>query len=183
MKGDRRMRLTDEELKSMNSCATCTQHGCRVACAKLREAIETSQQENDRLKGAIQEWIDGVCISQKYLSQIGKLEQENEKLRTDLAGMGQMIADYDTVLQENEQLQAQAAEYQSTLNQIHQNLCKISKEMDKTIVLPEDYHNPADVEALKQVHFLLECTECSCKIDDECPRCQALAKIAEVMGE
>jgi hypothetical protein len=45
------------------------------------EQIEALRQENKRLEAAIQEWADGVCISQKYLSQIGKLQQENAELK------------------------------------------------------------------------------------------------------
>ena len=39
-------------------------------------AIEKMQAENERLKKAIQEWVDGKCISQKYLLMIGKLQRD-----------------------------------------------------------------------------------------------------------
>jgi predicted RNase H-like nuclease (RuvC/YqgF family) len=53
----------------------------------LYNTIEALQQENERLKGAIQEWVDGVCISQKHLSQIGELQQENEQLISENASL------------------------------------------------------------------------------------------------
>ena len=40
------------------------------------DTIEKLQAENERLKGAIQEWVDGKCISQKYLLMIGKLQRD-----------------------------------------------------------------------------------------------------------
>jgi len=46
------------------------------------ENMKTLQRENERLKGAVQEWVDGVCISQKHLSQIGILQQENERYKS-----------------------------------------------------------------------------------------------------
>lgn len=42
-------------------------------CADI---IESLQAQLKRKEGAIQEWIDGVCISQKHLSQIGKLQAQ-----------------------------------------------------------------------------------------------------------
>ena len=40
------------------------------------DAIERLQAENERLKRAIQEWVDGKCISKKYLLMIGKLQRD-----------------------------------------------------------------------------------------------------------
>jgi len=54
-----------------------------------------------------------------------------------------------------EALQQEIEQYNTLLNQIHGNLCSINKEMDKTMVLPENYHNPADVEVLKQAREVL----------------------------
>lgn len=42
-------------------------------------AIEKLQAENERLKRAIQEWVDGKCISQKYLLMIGRLQSDIPK--------------------------------------------------------------------------------------------------------
>lgn len=39
-------------------------------------AIEKLQAENERLKKALQEWVDGKCVSKKYLLMIGKLQND-----------------------------------------------------------------------------------------------------------
>lgn len=44
-------------------------------------AIENLEAENERLKRALQEWVDGKCISQKYLLMIGNLQSELEQTR------------------------------------------------------------------------------------------------------
>lgn len=41
-------------------------------------AIETLTAENIRLKGAIKEWMDGVCISQKHSERIQELQLQLE---------------------------------------------------------------------------------------------------------
>ena len=48
-------------------------------------AIEKLEAENERLKRAIQEWVDGKCISQKYLLMIGNLQNELEQTRQEAA--------------------------------------------------------------------------------------------------
>ena len=35
---------------------------------------------------------------------------------------------------------------------------------------------------LKDLKFLVECCECDCCVDDECPRCQALTAIDALLG-
>lgn len=35
---------------------------------------------------------------------------------------------------------------------------------------------------LKDIKFLVECCECACRVDDECPRCQALTTIDALLG-
>lgn len=49
--------------------------------AHARTDIPALLGEVERLNGAIQEWIDGICISQKHLSQIGQLHAENATLK------------------------------------------------------------------------------------------------------
>lgn len=44
--------------------------------SQAANAIEELQAENERLKKAIQEWVDGKCISQKYLLMIGQLQRD-----------------------------------------------------------------------------------------------------------
>jgi uncharacterized coiled-coil DUF342 family protein len=68
--------------------------------SKLFKVFCELKQENERLKGAIQEWVDGVCISQKYLFQIGKLQQENDIFREDLDDANAQMAYRDKVIGE-----------------------------------------------------------------------------------
>ena len=49
------------------------------------DSIESLEAQNDRLKGALQEWIDGKCISQKYLTMIGDLQQSLAKAKHEQA--------------------------------------------------------------------------------------------------
>lgn len=49
------------------------------------DSIESLEAQNDRLKGALQEWIDGKCISQKYLTMIGDLQQSLAKAKHERA--------------------------------------------------------------------------------------------------
>lgn len=48
-------------------------------------SIESLVAQNDRLKRALQEWIDGKCISQKYLTMIGELQQSLAKAKHERA--------------------------------------------------------------------------------------------------
>lgn len=49
------------------------------------DSIESLEAQNDRLKGALQERIDGKCISQKYLTMIGDLQQSLAKAKHERA--------------------------------------------------------------------------------------------------
>lgn len=51
------------------------------------DAIEKLQAENERLKSAIQEWVDGKCISEKYLLMIGNLQNERDTAVADLKSL------------------------------------------------------------------------------------------------
>ena len=51
------------------------------------DAIENLQAENERLKRAIQEWVDGKCISEKYLLMIGNLQNERDLAVADLKSL------------------------------------------------------------------------------------------------
>jgi len=61
------------------------------------ENMKTLQRENERLKGAVQEWVDGVCISQKHLSQIGILQQENERYKAEKGKIGKWPVEIGTL--------------------------------------------------------------------------------------
>jgi chromosome segregation ATPase len=56
-------------------------------------------RENERLSGAIQEWVNGVCISQKYLSQIGELQYENDQLESELEGAEDYRAGLEAIIE------------------------------------------------------------------------------------
>lgn len=80
-----------DELHLLGWCS-----GSRNDCEKkLLETTETLRQEIDSL----QKCYDMTNESWK------KLKQENEQLRIDLASMGQMVADYNTALDDIERLQ------------------------------------------------------------------------------
>ena len=52
----------------------------------LKEAlahINRQQAEIERLQGAVQEWVDGKCLSQKHLLMIGNLQNEIEQAKTE----------------------------------------------------------------------------------------------------
>jgi len=72
---------------------------------KLFEQVTVEQlRQNIVLLQAKEIEIPRVWVLE-LLDTIESQQQENEQLRNDLAGIGQMVADYDTALQENEQLQ------------------------------------------------------------------------------
>ena len=52
----------------------------------LKEAlahINRQQAEIERLQGAVQEWVDGKCLSQKHLLMIGNLQNEIEQAKSE----------------------------------------------------------------------------------------------------
>jgi hypothetical protein len=49
------------------------------ALTALTADNEALTKENERMKGAIQEWKDGICISQKYLLMIGELDARAQR--------------------------------------------------------------------------------------------------------
>ena len=71
----------NELIKRLRVQAKLTRHYCPHKKMKTLEenaadAIEKLQAENERLKKALQEWIDGKCISEKYLLMIGRLQRD-----------------------------------------------------------------------------------------------------------
>lgn len=71
----------NELVKRLRAQAKLTRHYCPHEKMKTLEenaadAIEKLQAENERLKKALQEWIDGRCISEKYLLMIGRLQRD-----------------------------------------------------------------------------------------------------------
>ena len=70
-----------ELIKRLRAQAKLTRHYCPHEKMKTLEenaadAIEKLQAENEQLKKALQEWIDGKCISEKYLLMIGRLQRD-----------------------------------------------------------------------------------------------------------
>ena len=49
---------------------------------KTIDLINRQQAEIERLKGAVQEWVDGKCLSQKHLLMIEKLQNEIEQAKS-----------------------------------------------------------------------------------------------------
>lgn len=71
----------NELIKRLRAQAKLTRRYCPHEKMKTLEenaadAIEKLQAENERLKRALQEWIDGKCISEKYLLMIGRLQRD-----------------------------------------------------------------------------------------------------------
>lgn len=71
----------NELIKRLRAQAKLTRNYCPHEKMKTLEenaadAIEKLQEENERLKKALQEWIDGKCISEKYLLMIGRLQRD-----------------------------------------------------------------------------------------------------------
>lgn len=74
----------NELIKRLRAQAKLTRRYCPHKKMKTLEenaadAIEKLQAENERLKKALQEWIDGKCISEKYLLMIGRLQRDVPK--------------------------------------------------------------------------------------------------------
>lgn len=101
-----------------------------------------------------------------------------------------LIDAIEALHQEIEKQQAQAAKMREALKLIagySKKKCfafiKDIAEEALTSDTGKDYHNPADVEALKQAREALEITsDCRCRVDSECTRCEALAAIDKVLG-
>ena len=71
----------NELIKRLRAQAKLTRRYCPHEKMKTLEenaadAIEKLQAENERMKKALQEWIDGKCISEKYLLMIGRLQRD-----------------------------------------------------------------------------------------------------------
>ena len=58
-------------------------NACRSALMKnALDLINRQKAEIERLNGAVQEWVDGKCLSQKHLLMIGKLQNEIEQAKS-----------------------------------------------------------------------------------------------------
>ena len=55
----------------------------RVTINSLECKIDRQKAEIERLQGAVQEWVDGKCLSQKHLLMIGKLQNEIETAKAE----------------------------------------------------------------------------------------------------
>lgn len=126
--------------------------------------------------------MDLVCT-------IEALQQENEQLRAQAARMREAIKEY-----------VEYMEYVNTIIQpsIHQkaNRKEIKKVKELLESTPYDYHNPADVEALRKARealfdykTFLESFQCGCEPSDEtcpgvyCERCCRLNQANETLDE
>ena len=50
---------------------------------KTIDCINRQQAEIERLQSAVQEWVDGKCLSQKHLLMIGNLQNEIEQAKSE----------------------------------------------------------------------------------------------------
>ena len=85
--------MSDEDIKkaleccislSCEGCPLKNNHGClAISDEKALDLINRQQAEIERLQGAIQEWVDGKCLSQKHLLMIGKLQNEIEQAKSE----------------------------------------------------------------------------------------------------
>lgn len=85
--------MSDEAIKKALEC--CAYNDDCESCPRSKycdgveqmihalELINRQQAEIERLKGAIQEWVDGKCLSQKHLLMIGKLQNEIEQAKSE----------------------------------------------------------------------------------------------------
>jgi FtsZ-binding cell division protein ZapB len=80
-----------------------------------------------------------------------------------------LIDTIEALQQENEQLKEQI------------NTAKIGWDTYKTYSEQLEQQTVESKE-LKDLKFLVECCECDCRVDDECPRCQALTAIDALLG-
>jgi len=167
---------------------------------KLLEQVTVEQlRQNIILLRAKEIEMPRVWILE-LIDTIESQQQENEQLRNDLAGIGQMVADYDTALQENEQLQARNGAMREALDKYISASNIISKHYqgNPKYLLPlsvafemaakievTPYHNPADVDALKKAKQALDMWDkmeyCDC---DQCKATrEAIAAIDKAVGE
>jgi cell division protein FtsB len=150
-----------EELKRLIDIGYMTHGHCERKAyeeyLKLKTTIEDLQQENEQLKSTILLDVVNSGIVKTYDgSALDKADQYIERLE-----------------KENEQLQAQNAVMREALEQNH------IKGYAEIILsdTPTDYHNPADVEALKQARDIFKAIKVPYKpIDD------VLAAIDKAIG-
>lgn len=64
-------------------CSICELYICGYECHNDKCPVAKMKAEVERLQGAVQEWVDGKCLSQKHLLMIGKLQNEIEQARAD----------------------------------------------------------------------------------------------------
>lgn len=88
--------MTDQDVRkglkkhSMDLCSNCKVektslcNGCISEIQrKALDLINRQQAEIERLNGAVQEWVDGECLSQKHLLMIEKLQNEIEQVKSE----------------------------------------------------------------------------------------------------
>ena len=111
------------------------------------------------------------------------LQKENEQLKAQTFSWQQIEEFSQSITEENSRLHKENEQYNTLLNQIHENLCNINKEMDKTMVLPEDYHNPADVEVLRKALNVIKRTLVILKAESEHLYRHVIADAEEALAE
>ena len=85
--------MNDNEIKkaleccislSCEGCPLKDEHGClTISDENALTLINRQQAEIERLQGAVQEWVDGKCLSQKHLLMIGNLQNEIEQAKSE----------------------------------------------------------------------------------------------------
>lgn len=85
--------MSDEAIKKalvcclVDDCMSCPIirfHDCRTMLKNETISLLNRQQAGiEKLKGAVQEWVDGKCLSQKHLLMIGNLQNEIEQAKTE----------------------------------------------------------------------------------------------------
>lgn len=65
-----------DDIDKMQNCIN-------IYCTNAADFIYNQQAEIERLQGAVQEWVDGKCLSQKHLLMIGELQNEIETAKAE----------------------------------------------------------------------------------------------------
>lgn len=161
------MKLTDKELKLMDSCATCTQHGCRVACARLRDTIEALQQEIENRDADLvsllnkldikQQEIDIQTINAKtYLQECEQLKQAISLQTYGKYGTLDYAAQVQRLQAQNRAMREALEEAAETIENMYGTETKQTEQYRGLVEsVPTSYHNSVDVETLAKVREAL----------------------------
>lgn len=77
--------MTDRYKEAIQGARDCVERNKDggVYLPDLLVVIDSQQTEIERLQGAVQEWVDGKCLSQKHLLMIGNLQNEIEQAKAE----------------------------------------------------------------------------------------------------